>query len=90
MERISQKHKIEKVEIAKALGFNIIEKMVDSEDESYVEYEIDFAGKSAEEIAVISDYLKYIEYLSKWNGELPDVVTGDSANIMIPVDNPLN
>ena len=27
-----------------------------------------------------------IEYLSKWNGELPDVVTGDSASIMIPVN----
>ena len=77
---------VRSVEIAKALGFNIIEKMVDSEDESYVEYEIDFAGKSAEEIAVISDYLKYIEYLDKWDGKLPSVMAGDSANIMLPVE----
>ena len=49
-----------------------------------VEYEIDFEGKTAEEIKLITEYLKYIEYLSKWNGELPGVMTGDSASIMIP------
>ena len=49
-----------------------------------VEYEIDFEGKSAEEIKLITEYLKYIEYLAKWNGELPDVITGDSATIMSP------
>lgn len=30
-------------------------------------------------------YLQYLEYLAKWNGELPEVITGDSANILIPV-----
>ena len=48
---------------------------------------VEFAGyynKSAEEINVITEYLKYEEYLAKWNGELPSVVTGDSATIMIP------
>ena len=49
-----------------------------------VEYTIDFTGKSAEEIRLITDYLKYIEYLSKWDGKLPSVVTGDSATVMIP------
>ena len=49
-------------------------------------YEIDFEGKSADEIKVITDYLKYIEYLSKWDGKLPSVMTEGSANIMIPTD----
>ena len=67
------------------LGFTILEnEIVDDNGEVSVEYTIDFTGKSADEIAVISDYLKYIEYLSKWNGELPDVMSGDSATIIIP------
>ena len=40
--------------------------------------------KRAEEINVITEYLKYEEYLAKWNGELPDVVAGDSATVVIP------
>ena len=51
-----------------------------------MKYTIDFTGKSAEEIQVITDYMKYIEYLAKWDGKLPTVMTGDSASIMIPVD----
>lgn len=40
----------------------------------------DDAGKQA-----ILDYLKYLEYLSTWNGELPDVVAGEnSAQLLIP------
>ena len=49
-----------------------------------VEYNIDFEGKTDEEIQLITDYLKYIEYLDKWDGKLPSVMTGDSASIMIP------
>ena len=37
-----------------------------------------------EEIALITEYLKYMEYLAKWNGELPDVVTDGSVNVVIP------
>ena len=51
-----------------------------------MEYEIDFSGKSEAEIKLISAYLKYIEYLSKWDGTLPTVMAGDSASIMIPVE----
>ncbi len=78
--------KLKSVEVARALGFNITETEILDDDgvvES-VEYVIDFAGKSSEEIQLITEYLKYIEYLAKWNGELPDVITGESANIMIP------
>lgn len=80
--------KLKSIEVARALGFNIKENNITDESGVViaVEYEIDFEGKSHEEIQLITEYLKYIEYLSKWDGELPDVVTGDSASIMIPVD----
>lgn len=81
--------KLKSIEAARALGFAITEENVLGEDGVTVvgvEYEIDFTGKSADEIKLITDYLKYIEYLDKWDGELPSVMTGDSASIMIPVD----
>jgi len=81
--------KLKSVEVARALGFNIKETEILGDDGvvTAVEYEIDFTGKTDEEIKLITDYLKYIEYLSKWDGELPDVMTGEGANIMIPVEN---
>ncbi len=81
--------KLKSIEAARALGFAITEEDVLGEDGVTVvgvEYEIDFTGKSADEIKLITEYLKYIEYLAKWDGELPSVMTGDSASIMIPVD----
>lgn len=73
--------KLKSIETARMLGFNIKE----TTTADGVEYEIDFTGKNAEEIKVISDYLKYIEYLSVWSGELPDVVAGENGTtIMIP------
>ena len=80
--------KLKSIEVARALGFNIIETEIIGEDGlvSAVEYEIDFKGKSVEEISLITEYLKYIEYLGKWDGKLPTVMTGDSASIMLPVD----
>ena len=77
---------LKSVEVARALGFSITE--VEITDEAGVvtgvEYTIDFAGKSAEEIALITDYLKYMEYLATWDGKLPSVMTSDSATVMIP------
>ena len=80
--------KLKSIEVARALGFAIKEVDVIGEDGAVaaIEYEIDFEGKSAEEIKLITDYLKYIEYLGKWDGKLPTVMTGDSASIMIPVE----
>jgi regulator of protease activity HflC (stomatin/prohibitin superfamily) len=78
--------KLKSIEVARALGFNIKETEI-TDDEGVVvavEYEIDFEGKTDEEIKLITEYLKYIEYLAKWNGELPGVVAGDSTSIMIP------
>ncbi len=83
----AQALQLKSVEVARALGFNILEEEVKDENGviTSVSYTIDFEGKSAEEIRLITDYLKYIEYLSKWDGKLPTVVTGDSATVMIPV-----
>ena len=64
--------KVKSVEIARMLGFTI--------DESG---NIDFTGKSSAEINIISEYLKYVEYLEKWDGKLPQVV-GDSTSIIMP------
>lgn len=80
--------KLKSIEVARALGFKINEREITDEEGvvTAIEYEIDFEGKSDEEIKLITEYLKYIEYLAKWDGKLPEVVAGDSASIMIPVN----
>ena len=81
----SEALKLKSIEAARALGFKINETAVkDKDGNDAVNYEISFEGKSIEEIKLITEYLKYIEYLSKWDGKLPSVITDDSANIMIP------
>ncbi|MBO5313387.1 MAG: prohibitin family protein [Clostridia bacterium] len=77
--------KLKSVEIARALGFAVSEKQaIDSNGATVIEYEIDFSGKTADEIKLITDYLKYIEYLNKWDGKLPTVTTEGGANVVIP------
>ena len=76
---------LKSIEVARALGFTINETTVTDEDgNTAIEYTIDFTGKSAEEIQLITEYMKYLEYLAKWDGKLPTVVAGESATIMIP------
>jgi hypothetical protein len=76
--------KIKTIEIAKALGFEVKEQTVTENGEDKTEYTIVYEGKSVEEIALIADYLKYIEYLAKWDGKLPSVMTDGSATVVIP------
>ena len=80
--------KLKSIEVARALGFEIIENEILDEEGivTAIEYEINFDGKTDEEIKLITDYLKYIEDLSKWDGKLPSVVTGEGASIMIPTE----
>lgn len=80
------------IEVARALGFNIIETPLYEIDENGneiltgVEYHIDFEGKSPEEIALIADYMKYIAYLESWDGKLPEVfLTENGSNLILPV-----
>lgn len=80
--------KLKSVEIARALGFNVTEEVTkdDKGNITSTEYSIDFTGKTADEIKLITDYLKYIEYLNKWDGKLPTVMTEGSANVVIPTN----
>lgn len=77
--------KIKSIETARMLGFKITKNVIQEEGQSYIEYDIDFEGKTIEEINSINEYIKYIEYLSVWNGELPTVMTGDGASIIVPM-----
>lgn len=78
--------KLKSIEVARTLGFDILETTTNVDGVEVVEYNIDFTGKSAEEIKLISEYLKYMEYLAKWDGKLPTVVTDGSASIYIPTN----
>lgn len=77
---------LKSIEVARALGFKIDEVVITDEETSeiFIEYTIDFEGKTTEEIKVITDYIKYIEYLAKWDGKLPTVLTDGSATVVIP------
>lgn len=66
------------VELARTLGYAVTETV----DETGSSFEIDWGNSGGEE--VILSYLQYLEYLAKWNGELPDVV-GDGTGIMITI-----
>ena len=94
--------KLKSIEMARALGFEIIETEVhgdlivyddgeaildangNKQYETAIEYTINFDGATEAEIQLLADYMQYIEYLSKWDGKLPTVMSGDSATIMIP------
>lgn len=78
---------LKSVEVARALGFRIVESEITNADGSIsTEYTIDFEGKSDEQVALIVEYLKYIEYLDKWDGKLPTVMTDSGASIIIPTE----
>ena len=63
--------KLKSLEIARMLGFEIVDN------------EIVIEGHTPEEIKAISDYLKYITYLETWNGVLPETMVGDSSDVII-------
>ena len=74
--------KLKSIEVARMLGFTITE----TASEDGVSYDIDFTGKTEAEIKVISEYLRYIEYLEVWDGKLPTVLGSDNANVFVPVN----
>ena len=65
-------------------GEPILNDAGEEQHEIIIEYEISFEGKSKEEIAILADYMQYIEYLNKWDGKLPTVMTDGSAIIQLP------
>lgn len=64
---------LKSVEIARMLGYTVNQTTV----EEQVVYTIVFDELHTG--ADIAEYLKYIEYISKWDGKLPQVVAGDSG-----------
>jgi len=67
------------VELARTVGFTV--------NETETGYEIIFDAIHTEEMfkSIVEDYIKYLEYLEQWNGELPQVVAGDDAvSIIVP------
>ena len=73
---------LKSVEIARMLGYTVTQ----SEGEEVI-YTIVFDETHTG--SDIAEYLKYLEYLSKWDGKLPQVVAGDSGfMITIPSTTP--
>ena len=67
------------IELARTVGFTV--------NETETGYEILFDAIHTEEMfkTIVEDYIQYLEYLGKWNGELPQVVAGDDAvSIIVP------
>ena len=67
--------RIKSLDVARMLGFII------AVDENGQEY-IDFAN-STQDPEAINEYLKYLEYMAKWDGKLPEVMTGNTDIGMI-------
>lgn len=65
---------IKSLEVARMLGLTVT---VDGE-------EMIKPDLSEAEAQLIADYLKYMEYLATWDGELPDVVTDGSTVVVTP------
>ena len=65
---------IKSLEVAKMLGLTTT---VDG-------VEVIKPNLTTEESKLIADYLKYMEYLATWDGELPDVVTDGSTVVVTP------
>jgi regulator of protease activity HflC (stomatin/prohibitin superfamily) len=65
---------IKSLEVARMLGLTVT---IDGE-------EMIKPDLSETEAQLIADYLKYMEYLATWDGELPDVVTDGSTVVVTP------
>ena len=71
------------VELARSLGYQVTE----VEEEGIVTYTIDTStGPGADKFTVlVTSYIEYMAYLEKWDGQLPQVVSGDDAlSIIVP------
>jgi regulator of protease activity HflC (stomatin/prohibitin superfamily) len=68
--------RIKSVDVARMLGFTI---GVDENGKEFIDFE-----NSTQDPELINEYLKYLEYMDTWNGELPDVVTDGSVGIIVP------
>ena len=67
-------------------GNPVLDENQNEQYEEMIEYTIHFEDEPVEQVQLITEYLKYLEYLAKWDGKLPSVMSGDSATIMIPTN----
>ena len=67
------------VELAKTLGYDVVEITDENGNTTF-----DITWNDVSEQKVILEYLQYLEYLAKWDGKLPSVVS-DGTGIMITV-----
>lgn len=66
------------VELARTVGFTVIE--------TETGYNIEFDSVHTAEMfkSIVEEYLEYLAYLEKWNGELPYVLGDDGISIILP------
>ena len=66
----------------------VLDENGDKQYEVVIEYEIDFENENAtpEKIELLVAYMQYIEYLNKWDGKLPTVMTDTGVMLQIPKD----
>ncbi|MDR3264060.1 MAG: prohibitin family protein [Clostridiales bacterium] len=79
--------RLQSIEVARMLGFVIDEiEIVDANAESgkRIEYFIHTDGEDPDKIALISSYIKFLNYLETWDGKLPTVIS-DGTGIYIPM-----
>lgn len=76
--------KIKIVELARSMGYNVTEKVINEETVYEIEWGTGTEAEASKKLLI--DYLKYLEYLSKWDGKLPDVMLNDGANVIIPAN----
>ena len=80
--------KIKIVELARSMGYTVNE-TVDADNQPVYEIEWGTGAEAEASKKLLINYLQYLEYLSKWNGKLPDVMMNDgNGTIMIPNPTP--
>lgn len=75
---------LKSVEVARMLGYTVTEEKTEATEESEAQTLYTIVFDETHTGADIAEYMKYIEYLSKWDGKLPQVV-GDGSGFMITV-----
>ena len=71
---------LKSVEIARMLGYTVEESAPD--EDGTVTYTIVFDKENGHDGSDIAEYMMYIEYMSKWDGRLPQVVAGENGFII--------
>lgn len=66
---------LKSIEVARMLGYTVKDDKTDADGNVVYEIVYDETHTGAD----IAEYMKYVEYLSTWDGKLPQVVAGDNG-----------